>query len=296
MRLLCIGLSHRTAPLELRECVDFLRGDLAVAYGELAARRLGPEVVVLSTRTHVEIYGVVASDGAARSITHFFSEYHGIDYHLVERHLYGLEGADVARHLFRVAAGVDSPVFGESQILGQVQTAYAAARAHRTTGPLTHRLFRSAFAVGERVRTETGLGAVPVTGGVPSSGKESCAKRITELQHAEAIVAEEVHRFTRWQQSREIIPTLFALRQRFEAIRRAELIRLAPKLSALSPEARTCLDEMTRLMVEQLLTTPTEQLESVSNRTTGVRYADALNRLFRLVVEDEAESVGTLKH
>ena len=123
-----------------------------------------------------------------------------------------------------------------------------------------------------------------------TSGSENLARRSTELERAEAIVAEEVNRFTSWLESREIIPTLVALRQRFEAIRRAELTRLEPKLSALSLEARTRLDEITRLIVEKLLLTPTEQLKSVSDGTMRVRYVDALNRLFRLAVDDQVES------
>jgi glutamyl-tRNA reductase len=83
-------------------------------------------------------------------------------------------------------------------------------------------------------------------------------------------------------QSREIVPTVVALRQRFEAIRRAELQRLEPKLAGLPPEARTRIDEITRLIVEKLLLTPTEQLKSVSDEAMIVAYADALNRLFRL--------------
>ncbi len=90
-------------------------------------------------------------------------------------------------------------------------------------------------------------------------------------------------------QSCEIIPTLVALRQRFEAIRRAELTRLERKLAALSPEVRTRLDEITRLIVEKLLLTPTERFKSVSDGPMKVRYADALNRLFRLAAEDKVE-------
>ena len=100
---------------------------------------------------------------------------------------------------------------------------------------------------------------------------------------------------------RSIIPTLVALRQRFEAIRRAELTRLERKLAALSPEVRTRLDEITRLVVEKLMLTPIEQLKSVSDGAVRVRYADALNRLFRLAAEDEdpnerhaAHSAGTV--
>jgi glutamyl-tRNA reductase len=88
-------------------------------------------------------------------------------------------------------------------------------------------------------------------------------------------------------QSYQIMPTLVALHQRFEAIRRAELTRLERKLAALSPEVRTRLDEISRLIVEKLLVTPTEQFKSVSDGPMRVRYADALNRLFRLAAEDE---------
>ena len=90
-------------------------------------------------------------------------------------------------------------------------------------------------------------------------------------------------------ESREIIPTVVALRQRFEDIRRAELTRLQPKLSALSLEGRTRLDEITLLIVEKLLLTPTEQLKLLSDGTMRVRYVDALNQLFRLGVDDQIE-------
>jgi glutamyl-tRNA reductase len=106
------------------------------------------------------------------------------------------------------------------------------------------------------------------------------------LARAEATVAEDVNHLTSWLESRESIPALVALRQRFEDIRRAELTRLQPKLSGLSLEARARLDEITQLIIEKLLLTPTEQLELVSDGTMKVRYVDALNRLFRLAVDD----------
>ena len=93
-----------------------------------------------------------------------------------------------------------------------------------------------------------------------------------------------------WVQSRDIIPTVVALRQRFEAIRQSELLRLEPKLAGLPPEARARIDEITRLIVEKLLLTPTEQLKAVSDETTVVAYADALNRLFRLAAEEQARA------
>jgi len=119
--------------------------------------------------------------------------------------------------------------------------------------------------------------------------QENLTRRGAELARAEAIVDEEVAKYTAWMQSREIVPTVVALRQRFEAIRRAELQRLEPKLSGLPPDARARIDEVTRLIVEKLLLTPTEQLKSVSDQAMIVAYADALNRLFSLAQEKDKD-------
>ena len=104
----------------------------------------------------------------------------------------------------------------------------------------------------------------------------------------EAIVAEEVHRFTAWVNSRGAVPTVVALRQRFEAVRQSELRRLEPKLSGLGPDARAKVDEVTRLIVEKLLINPTEQLKSISDADTVAAYSDALTRLFGLSNESSA--------
>jgi glutamyl-tRNA reductase len=118
--------------------------------------------------------------------------------------------------------------------------------------------------------------------------QENLARRTSELASAERIIEEEVGRFTAWMQSREIIPTVVALRQRFESIRRAELTRLEAKMAGLPPEARQRVDEITHLIVEKLLLTPTEQLKSVSDEAMIVAYSDALNRLFSLAAEETA--------
>ena len=120
---------------------------------------------------------------------------------------------------------------------------------------------------------------------------ENLARRSTELASAEAIVDQEVSRFASWLQSREIVPTIVALRQQFEGIRQSELRRLEPKLSGLPPEARARVDEMTRLLVEKLLLTPTEQLKAVGDETLVVAYAEALHRLFALSSREVAEGV-----
>jgi glutamyl-tRNA reductase len=120
--------------------------------------------------------------------------------------------------------------------------------------------------------------------------QENLARRSAELAKAASIVDEEVGRFAGWLKSREIIPTVVALRQRFEAIRLAELDRLEPKIAALPPEARARLEEITHLIVEKLLLTPTEQLKSVTDEATVLAYSDALNRLFSLAGDERAQA------
>jgi glutamyl-tRNA reductase len=123
------------------------------------------------------------------------------------------------------------------------------------------------------------------------------ARRTSEVARAEAIVGEELEKFGAWFRSRGAIPTVVALRQRFEAIRRSELDRLDFKLSALTPDARARVDEITRLIVEKLLLTPTEQLKSLGDADTVGAYAEALTRLFGLAqqqaekeMDEDAES------
>ncbi len=422
MRLVAVGVSHRSAPVDLREAVDFSRAGLDVALAALAATHVAREAVVVSTCNRAEIYATAETDAVGVSCARFIADYHGVAWDAIAPHVFVLQGADAARHLFRVAAGLDSLVVGEPQILGQVKDAFAAASGSKHAGALTTRLFNAAFTVGKRVRSETGLGegavsvsyaaialarkifgnltglnvlilgagemaeltgvhlkaqqvrqiaiasrtlataealaaqlggrAVPwsslgqaltaadivvtATGAtepvltkrgvedamrsrrsrplfiidiaVPrdvdaSAGhvdqvflyniddlqsivQESLARRASELEHAERIVAEEVGRFSAWMQSRDIIPTVVALRQRFETIRQSELQRLEPKMASLPPDARARVDEITHLIVEKLLLTPTEQLKSINDETTAVNYADAVNKLFSLASED----------
>ena len=418
MRLFAVGISHRTAPVELRECVDFARRGLDTALAALAARNLTREAVVLSTCNRAEIYAGAETDEAAESCGRFISEYNGVSWDALAPHVVIYRGSDAADHLFRVAAGLDSLVVGEPQILGQVKDAFATASGLKSTGALTHRLFTSAFSVGKRVRRETGLGegavsvsyaaialakkifgdlsglnvfilgagemakltavhlqaqrvkqltvssrtfeaaealaaqlngraapwtsigqalsqadiVVTATGATepvltrarieesmrrrrgrplfiidiavprdvePDAGsldqvflyniddlqtivKENLSRRTTEVERAEVIVREEVDRFSAWMRSRGVVPTVVALRARFEAVRQAELRRLDPKIAAIGPDARAQVDEVTRLLVEKLLLTPTEQLKSTEDEAVATASADALNRLFRL--------------
>ena len=423
MRLFAIGLSHRTAPVELRERVDFMRGGIETALSRLAERNVARELAVLSTCNRAEVYVALDSDGSVEEIFSYFADYHDVAISEITPHLYVHHGAEAARHLFRVAAGLDSLVVGEPQILGQVKSAYTVASGAGLTGTILNRLFHLAFSAGKRVRSETGLGegavsvsfaaislarkifgdlaglhvlilgsgemakltgmhlraqaigritiasrtraaaerlASSITADVvdwtdvpaaieradilvtatgapstilsradiagamrsrpdrslfiidialprdvePDTGtleqvflyniddlqgivKENLTRRTAELERADAIVAAETAKFASWLQSRDIIPTVVALRDRFETIRRAELQRLEPKLRSLPPDAQAQVDHITRIIVEKLLLTPTEQLKAVSDNSLAAAYTDALNRLFSLPSPDD---------
>ncbi|HIE91886.1 MAG TPA: hypothetical protein EYQ83_03055 [Acidobacteria bacterium] len=111
---------------------------------------------------------------------------------------------------------------------------------------------------------------------------ENLVRRQEQTVHAEAMIGAEVDEFVVWQRSRGSIPTLVALRRRFEAVRESELERLAPKLNGLSPDARARLDEVTRLLVQKLLLTPTERLKTTADEETAAQYVEALTQLFSL--------------
>ncbi len=423
MHLLLVGVSHRTAPVDLRERIDFSTRGIEAAVVSLAARQSNSEAAVLSTCNRAEIYLAAEDPAAARAeVLEFLREFHGVEAADVRPHLYEKLDAEAARHLFRVASGLDSLVIGEPQILGQVKDAYGVASAQQSCGPLLNKLFHCSFLAGKRVRTETSLGegavsvsyaavalarkifgslenrtvvvvgagemgkltavhlkaqgirrmvitsrtmshatalaeeigatAVPwermtaalgeadivitATGANlpvlvradvaavmkprrnrplfiidiavprdvdPASGEldqvflyniddlqgivqENLSRRAAEMASAERIIGEEVDRFAAWLRSRGAIPTVVALRQRFEAIRRSELDRLQHKLSGLPPEARARVDEVTRLIIEKLLLTPTEQLKSLPDNDTVAAYSDALTRLFSLAPDN----------
>jgi glutamyl-tRNA reductase len=159
MSLLLLGVSHRTAPVELREKLDFSSGNVGAAVEELAARASVPECVVLSTCNRSEIY--VASGNVSHTrdeVIEFLADFHELPHESFLPHLFTLADRDAINHLFRVSAGLDSVVVGEPQILGQVKDAFQAARDRRCTGPLLGRLFDRSFTVGKRVRSETAIG------------------------------------------------------------------------------------------------------------------------------------------
>ena len=419
MHLFLLGASHHSAPVDLRERIDFARRGIPEALEEIADITGLSEVVVLSTCNRAEIYAhAEAPWPVGDTMAAFMSAFHDVPEPELAPHLYRRQGADAARHLFRVVAGLDSLVVGEPQILGQVKDAFAIAADRGFTGAALNRLFHTSFTVGKRVRNETGLGegavsvsyaaislarkifgdlagrralvvgagemaeltathlrsqsvgrigvanrsaaraaalaakvdgvAVPweeitveLTGtdivltatgaprwlltraqvaeamrprrdrplfmidiGLPrdvepaasdveqvflyniddlqSIVRENLARRQSQVDRAELMVREEVDGFMRWLRSRGAIPTVVALRRHFERTRQQELERLAPKLASLSPAAKARVDEITRLLVEKLLSSPTEQLKAAPNENAVAADADTLSRLFGL--------------
>ncbi len=419
MHLFLLGASHHSAPVEVRERIDFARRGIPEALEEIADITRLSEVVVLSTCNRAEIYShSEAPWPVGDTLAAFMSAFHDVPEPELAPHLYRRRGADAARHLFRVVAGLDSLVVGEPQILGQVKDAYAIAAERGFTGAALNRLFHTSFTVGKRVRSETGLGegavsvsyaaislarkifgdlagrralvvgagemaeltathlrsqnvgrigvanrsaaraatlAAKVDGAAvrweeitaeltgtdivltatgaprwlltrnqvaeamrprrdrplfmidiglprdvePAAGeleqvflyniddlqsivRENLARRQAQVDRAELMVREEVDGFMRWLRSRGAIPTVVALRRHFERTRQQELERLAPKLASLSPAAKSRVDEITRLLVEKLLSSPTEQLKAAPNENAVAADADTLNRLFGL--------------
>jgi glutamyl-tRNA reductase len=169
MMILTLGCSYRTTPVEWRERLAFDAEKMPRALDDLCTR-YGCEAVILSTCNRVELYLAridvpVAPD--AELLAEFLTEFHGLPLGQVRPYLYHHAGIDAVRHLFRVAASLDSMIVGEGQIAGQVKQAYELAHQRGAVGPLLHGLFQQARIVGKRVRTETGIGEGRVS--VPSA-------------------------------------------------------------------------------------------------------------------------------
>ncbi|WP_439631298.1 glutamyl-tRNA reductase [Gemmata sp.] len=157
MNLRAIGCNVESAAVELREKLAFDAAKLAYALAELPAR-YGAEAVVLGTCNRVEVYLARPNEEAAvhrALVAEFLAEVHGVPTEAIIGKLYELGDAEAVDHLFRVAAGLDSVVVGETQIAGQVKDAFEAAQKAQATGPLLNALFPAATRVSKRVRTET---------------------------------------------------------------------------------------------------------------------------------------------
>jgi glutamyl-tRNA reductase len=154
MQFAIVGLSHKTAPVEIRERLAFNNDALRSALTSLVEREQVTEAIILSTCNRVEVMAESPDD---RLIRDFLCEYHQISADAVSKHLYSFRNADAIRHVFRVAASLDSMMIGEPQILGQVKEAYRIATDAGTVGMHLSALMNRAFAVAKKVRSETGI-------------------------------------------------------------------------------------------------------------------------------------------
>jgi glutamyl-tRNA reductase len=397
---LCIvGVNHRTAPVGLRERLAFPATGLAGALADLRTAPGVQEVAIVSTCNRVEIVAGTAVPIAMLTalVESFLARTREVERSAFVSHLYVHHGREAIRHLFRVAASLDSMVVGEPQILGQMKEQYLAAANAGTSGPVLHKAFHRAFTVAKRVRTETGIasksvsvasvaaeltrtifetledktvmligagkmsqlvarhlkargaGDIMVTtrtfdhavalarefGGLPipfermaeylkhadivigSAGAadhlvgqplvhdvlrarkqrpmffidlavprnfdpaindldnvyvydmddlartvaDNSGEREREAQRAEAIIDEEVERFVRWLGGLDVVPTIVALRDKIETIRRAELEKALASLQDQAPRHRALLDALTSSIVNKILHAPLASLK-----------------------------------
>ncbi len=188
MEIVLVGVNHRTAPVELRERVSFTVDQARRACEELRSKRILEETLVLSTCNRSEVYGVPpeASHESAPGLSAFLSEFHSVGMDVLGVSLYHHYDREAVRHLYRVAAGLDSMMVGEAEILGQVREAYRVAHEQGATGPVLNRLFQGALEVGKRVRTETQLGSRPMS--VASAGVKLAERIFGKLGERSALV------------------------------------------------------------------------------------------------------------
>lgn len=204
MDIVLVGLNHRTAPVELREQMTLADCGLRMALEDLSAGRhhprlgekIGPdgritETVILSTCNRLEVYAVVSSAGGEpaagwAAVERFLAGLQGVPVNTLRPHLYHLAGHEAVVHLMRVAAGLDSMILGEPQILGQVSGAQSEAHLAGTIGPVLSHLFDQAAHAGKRARTETEIGRH--TTSISHAAAQLVKDRLGELERVNVLV------------------------------------------------------------------------------------------------------------
>ncbi len=185
--LLALGVSHKTAPLDLRERLSLTEGRAVGALQELTASAGIHEAAAISTCNRTELYLVVSDPVEAESTAlGVLTRQAEIRPTELLGHLYSLRAGEAARHLFQVTAGLDSMIVGEAEIQGQVKRAYELALVEGGTGPILNRLFRGALAAGGRVREETSIGEKGVS--IPSVAVELARRTLGDLSERRVLV------------------------------------------------------------------------------------------------------------
>lgn len=423
--IVLVGLSHHTAPVEVRERVAFANGRLEPALKTLVGRPGIEEGVIVSTCNRVEVVACGSDPEAiAGDLPAFLADTHEVAAAELATRLYTHRDREAVRHLFRVAASLDSMVVGEPQILGQLKEQYALAAAVGASGRILHRAFHKSFSVAKRIRSETGIAERAVSvgsaavelacdifdrfddktvlllgagamgeltarqllakgtgtlmvanrtferaadvagelGGIavpfervgrmlhladlvvcaaggdllvrPAQIEEALRERrgrpmllvdlavpraidptvnaldgvylfdiddldgvvaenrgarAGEAVRAEAIVDAEVEGFWRWLEGLDVVPTIVALRDKMERIRRRELERQLSALGGLEPREREAVERLTRAIVNKVLHDPVTALRRHQAAHGESFYIEAARSLFRLEGDDPAD-------
>jgi glutamyl-tRNA reductase len=173
--IVLLGINHKTAPVEIRECIAFSQDESTLALQTLHRKASIDEIILFSTCNRVEVLLVTKDKSHAISETkQFIAEFNKIPIKQFEKTLYIHVNDEAVRHIFRVASSLDSMVVGEPQILGQVKEAYRTATIHKTSGVILNRLLHRTFFVAKRIRSETGIGdrAVSISYAAVELGKK----------------------------------------------------------------------------------------------------------------------------
>ncbi|ELR96696.1 glutamyl-tRNA reductase [Gloeocapsa sp. PCC 73106] len=187
MNIAVVGLSHKTAPVEIREKLSIPEAKLEEAITHLHSYPHIEEVSIISTCNRLEIYAVTKeTKQGVIEIIQFLAEIGEIPHHQLRRHLFILLHQDAVRHLMRVAAGLESLVLGEGQILAQVKTAHKLAQKYQGIDQLLDRLFKQAMTAGKRVRTETSIGTGAVS--ISSAAVELAYTKVSDLSKARVTI------------------------------------------------------------------------------------------------------------
>jgi len=162
MHLFAFGINHKTAPVAIRERAAFAPEQLPLALHDITAHGGAAEATILSTCNRTEVYCQLDAEDSRQAVQ-WFCDFHRLPSHDIAPHLYLYPDRDAVKHAFRVAAGLDSLVLGEPQILGQMKTAFTTAHKAGVTGKILNRLFQQTFSVAKQVRTDTAIGASAVS-------------------------------------------------------------------------------------------------------------------------------------
>ncbi|MFN6537750.1 MAG: glutamyl-tRNA reductase [Nostoc sp. EkiNYC01] len=187
MNIAVVGLSHKTAPVEVREKLSIPEPQIESAIAHLASCPHIDEVAILSTCNRLEIYIVTSeTDQGIREVTQFLAEHSKLPVTSLRQHLFMLLHDDAVMHVMRVAGGLDSLVLGEGQILAQVKTTHKLGQQYSGIKTILNRLFKQALTAGKRVRTETSIGTGAVS--ISSAAVELAQMKVANLAACRVVI------------------------------------------------------------------------------------------------------------